>query len=172
MEDEQMVKVILKRHKISGYNLNFKPSKEEEESKSYKKIPDGKKQDFLFKQYFSDLNKFAKSNISLALLFWLRSAKEVSGDTITIGSLRDIDFSFLSSLETPKVFTLYALLIHDGLTVESFSLVNNLPEVQSRLMLYVLLDDGVIVQKNGLYKINPLLYRQIVTLLQTKNIIH
>ncbi len=172
MEDEQMVKVILKRHKISGYNLNFKPSKEEEESKSYKKIPNGKKQDFLFKQYFSDLNKFAKSNISLALLFWLRSTKEVSGDTITIGSLRDIDFSFLSSLETPKVFTLHALLIHDGLTIESFSLVNNLPEVQSRLMLYVLLDDGVIVQKNGLYKINPLLYRQIVTLLQTKNIIH
>ena len=172
LEDEQMINIILKRHKISGYNLSFKPSKEEEENKSYLRIPDDRKQDYLFKQYFSDLNKFAKSNISLALLFWLRSTKEVSGDTITIGSLRDIDFSFLSSLDTNKVFTLNSLLIHDGLTVESFSLVNNLPESQSRLMLLVLLDDGVIVQKNGLFKINPLLYRQTVTLLQTKNIIH
>lgn len=172
MEDEQMIKVILKRHKISGYNLNFKPSKEEEFSKSYKKIIEEKKQNYLSKQYFSDLNKFAKSNISLALLFWLRSTREVSGDTITIGSLRDIDFSFLSSLETSKVFTLHALLIHDGLTIESFSTINNLPEAQSRLMLFVLLDDGVIIQKHGLYKINPLLYRQAVNLLQTKNIIH
>ncbi len=172
LEDEQMINVILKRHKISGYNLNFKPSREEEENKGYLRIPDEKKQGYLSKQYFSDLNKFAKSNISLALLFWLRSTREVSGDTITIGSLRDIDFSFLSSLDTNKVFTLNSLLIHDGLTVESFSLVNNLPESQSRLMLLVLLDDGVIVQKNGLFKINPLLYRQTVTLLQTKNIIH
>ena len=85
-------------------------------SKSYKKIGEEKKQDYLSRQYFSDLNKFAKSNISLALLFWLRSTKEVSGDTITIGSLRDMDFSFLTSLETSKVFTLHSLLIHDGLT--------------------------------------------------------
>ncbi|MEJ2618431.1 MAG: hypothetical protein P8Z35_25975, partial [Ignavibacteriaceae bacterium] len=111
-------------------------------------------------------------NISLALLFWLRSTKEVSGDTITIGSLRDMDFSFLSSLETSKVFTLHSLLIHDGLTIESFSIINNLPEAQSRLMLLVLLDDGVIIHKQGLYKINPLLYRQAVNLMQAKNIIH
>ena len=172
MEDEQMIKVILKRHKISGYNLNFRPSKGDEISKSYKKIDEEKKQEYLSKQYFSDLNKFAKSNISLALLFWLRSTKEVSGDTITIGSLRDIDFSFLSSLETSKVFTLNSLLIHDGLTAESFSIINNLPEDQSRLMLFVLMDDGVIIRKQGLYKINPLLYRQAVNLLQSKNIIH
>ncbi len=172
MEDEQMIKVILKRHKISGYNLNFKPAKEEETSKSFKKISKEKKQEYLSKQYFSDLNKFAKSNISLALLFWLRSTREVSGDTITIGSLRDMDFSFLSSLETSKVFTLHSLLIHDGLTIESFSIINNLPEAQCRLMLLVLLDDGVIIQKQRLYKINPLLYRQAVNLMQTKNIIH
>ena len=172
MEDEKMIKVILKRHKISGYNLYFKPAGEDETNKSYKKISEDKKQDYLSKQYFSDLNKFAKSNISLALLFWLRSTKEVSGDTITIGSLRDMDFSFLSSLETSKIFTLHSLLIHDGLTIESFSIINNLPEAQSRLMLLVLLDDGVIIQKQGLYKINPLLYRQAVNLMQTKNIIH
>ena len=172
IEDEQMVRVILKRHKISGYNLSFKPSKEEEMSKSYTRIPDEKKQEYLSRQYFSDLNKFAKSNISLALLFWLRSTQEVSGDTITIGSLRDIDFSFLSSLETSKVFTLHSLLIHDGLTIESFTQTNNLPDSQCRAMFFVLLDDGIIVQRNGLYKINPLLYRQIVNILQTKNIIH
>ena len=167
-----MVRVILKRHKISGYNLSFKPSKEEKINKSYTRIPDEKKQEYLSKQYFSDLNKFAKSNISLALLFWLRSTREVSGDTITIGSLRDIDFSFLSSLETDKVFTLHSLLIHDGLTIESLKQINNLPESQCRSMFFVLLDDGIIVQRNGLYKINPLLYRQTVNLLQTKNIIH
>ncbi len=172
MEDEKMIKVILKRHKISGYNLNFKPSREDETGKSFQKLSEEKKQDYLSKQYFSDLNKFAKSNISLALLFWLRSTKEVAGDTITIGSLRDMDFSFLSSLDTSKVFTLHSLLVHDGLTIESFSIINNLPEAQSRLMLLVLLDDGVIIQRHGLYKINPLLYRQAVNLMQTKNIIH
>lgn len=40
------------------------------------------RQEYLKKQYFSSLNKFARDNISLALLFWLRSTVDVKKDTM------------------------------------------------------------------------------------------
>lgn len=133
---------------------------------------DQEKQDYLQKEFFYALNKFAKSNISLALLFWLRSTKNVTKDTITIASLKELDFSFLLSLSINKIFTIYNLLLHDGLTVEQHSEIFNDTSSNNEMLLQVLFDDGLIIKKENRYLVNPLLYRQTVDLLQSKNIIH
>ena len=124
------------------------------------------------KKYFISLNKFAESNISLALLFWLRSAKEIVGDKIIIGSPPELDYSFLENLSNDKIFALSALLIHDGLREEDYSKIFNVPINQARQLLLLLYDDGIVIKQNEMYIINPLLYRQIVGLLNAKNIIN
>ncbi len=169
---EEIIEIILKRHRVSGYNIYFEPSPKDLVDKNYKKLPDDAKQEYLRKEYFKNLIKFAKSNISLALLFWLRSTQNVTVDTITIKSLYDLDFSFLASLSSAKMFTLNLLVLHDGMNEEIHSLIFNQPQKQSRLLLYLLLDDGVIIKDGDNYLINPLLYRQTVSMLQAKNIIH
>lgn len=170
--DEQIVEIILKRNRVSGFNINFEPSSEDLKNKNFLKLTDSEKQKYLREKYFSELNRFARSNLSISLFFWMRSTREVKNDVITIGSLEGLDFSFLQDLSEEKIFTLYALLIHDGLTVEQHATVFNQSEEKSRLNLLLLADDGIIAKAKNGYIINPLLYRQTVSLLQSKNILH
>ncbi len=172
LNDDQINQIILTRHKISGYKMYFEPSENDLESKTFQKLTQEEKQEYLKNEYFSDLNKFAKSNISLSLLYWLRSTNEVTGDTITIGKIHKLDFSFLSGFSTTKILTLYSLLTHDGLSMENHSIVFNQTIEQSKLILQLLYDDGIIIKNKEVYVINPILYRQIVNLLQSKNFIH
>ena len=170
LSDKQMIDIILKRHRISGYNIYFEP--DAVVKKKYKKLSDVEIQEHLKKEYFSELNEFAKSNISLALLYWMRSTEGVTANTIKLSSVAEIDFSFFKAMNPEKFFILYLLLLHDGLTEEDVVEIYNRPLKEVRLNLLVLLDDGIIIRRGSLYIINPLLYRQIVYLLQSKNIIH
>lgn len=172
LDEDQMINLVSKRHRVSGYNIEYEADAETLKSKSFKKLSDEEKQPYLMKKYFAELNRFAQSNISLALIFWLRSAKTVIDDVIKIGSPPDLDYSFLANLTNDKVFALSALLMHDGLTEEDHSEILNVPINKSRLLFLLMHDDGIIVKQNGLFIINPLLYRQIVGLLKSKNIIH
>ena len=172
LNEEQITNLVSKRHRISGYNIDYDVDESVLKSKAYKKLAEEERQPYLREKYFSELNKFAQSNISLALIFWLRSAKDIVNDVIKIGSPPDLDYSFLENLSNDKVFTLAALLIHDGLTIEDHSRLFNYPIHKCRLLFLLMYDDGIIVEQNGLYLINPLLYRQIVGLLKSKNIIH
>ncbi len=170
--DNQIVDVILKRHRVSGYNILFDPSDEDVKNKKYLRLSEDEKQNYLKEKYFSNLNEFANSNLSLSLLYWLRSTKEVQKETIVIKSIDKIDFSFLNVLSSEKLFTLHAILIHDGLTEQQHATIFNNDILKSRLVLLLMRDDGIIIKRDNIFTINPLLYRQTVSLLQAKNIIH
>lgn len=170
--DKQIVDIILRRHRVSGFNILFEPSLDDLQDKNFQKKDESEKQIYLKEKYFSELNRFARSNLSISLFFWMCSTREVKNNIITIGSLEGLDFSFLQNLSDEKIFTLYALLIHDGLTVKQHSVVFNQTEEKSRLNLLLLSDDGIITKTKNGYIINPLLYRQTVSLLQSKNILH
>lgn len=172
LNDKQIIDIILKRHRVSGYDLYFEAEESILSNKKFQKLSDDEKQIQLEKDYFSNLNKFANSNISLALLFWVRSTSSISEDKITIGHLPKIDFSFLSALSNTKLFILNLLLLHDGLTEEDASNINGTSIEYNRRLLMTMEDDGILVKKNKLYLINPLLYRPIVEVLKSKNIIH
>ena len=118
------------------------------------------------------MNKFAESNISLALLFWVRSTSSITEDRITIGNLPKIDFSFLSYLSGEKIFTLNLLLIHDGLSEKDLFLIRGTTVERCRRLLTTLEEDGIVVKRKGLFLLNPLLYRPIVEVLKAKNILH
>ncbi|WP_020527626.1 ATP-binding protein [Flexithrix dorotheae] len=172
LTSQKIADIILKRHKMSGYNIFYKPDPLVISGKKLAKMDQEESQAYLKEDYFSFLNKFTGSNISLALIFWMRSTEEILEDTINISTLRNLDFSFLNALSTKKIFLLHALLIHDGLTQENYARILNQGKETVRQEFTLLFDDGLIIYKNDHYFINPLLYSQIVILLKAKNLIY
>jgi hypothetical protein len=172
LNEQQITDLVSKRHRVSGYKIEYMADENTLKSKSFKKTPEEERQIYLRTKYFSDLNKFAQSNITLALIYWLRSAKEIVDDVIKIGSPPELDYSFLENLSSEKMFTLAVLLIHDGLRIEDHSKIFNVTLSQSKLMFLLMSDDGILVNQSDVYMINPLLYRQIVRVLKSKNILH
>lgn len=172
LSDEEIVEVILRRHMASGYNLKFERPEGEKPGRKVARMTRAEEQQYLKNRYFNSLNQFARSNIAISMLLWLRSAKEVKGNEITIALPRGLSVSFIKTLSRDKLFLLQALLVHDGLPSEGIAGVLNFTVEKSRLLVIQLYDDGIIVRKNDLYVVNPLLYRQVVGTLRDANLIH
>ena len=171
-KDEVITNIILKRHRISGFDLYFLPTKEHLNNKNFKKLNEEERQEQLQAEYFKDLNKIAKSNVSLALMYWVRSTKEVKGDIIYISSLKEMDFSFIQNLSAEKLYNLSYLILNDGLEEAAFALCTQKDISQTRAILYPLFEDGVLIKNDSTFLINPLIYRQLVDSFKSKNIIH
>jgi hypothetical protein len=169
---KSIVNIIRKRHKVSGYNLQFRPSASDLVRKKYKKMTEQERQVFLEESYFADLNRIAQNNVSLALIYWLRSTKEITDDAIVIGSLKDFDFSFLDNISGDKLFGLATLILHEGMSEANFMQAMSMSLPRARAILHPMYEDGILIMEEDQYVVNPLLYRQTINLLKAKNIIH
>ncbi len=172
LSDSTINDIIRKRHKVSGYNLEFVPSLQDQGKKKFKKMTEDEKQKYLEDSYFNELNKIAKSNVSLALNYWLRSTNEVREDAIVISSLKDRDMSFMNTIDGDKLYGLAALILHEGLSEENFAKAMSISSAKARSILHPLYEDGIVVMDEDQYVVNPLLYRQTINLLKSRNIIH
>ena len=170
MSNEQIINVIAKRNRISGYKIIF--SEEEVSNRKFIKMNDDEKQDYLKDRFFSDLTRFAKSNVSLALIYWLLSTRDVDKNRIIVGEFKEPNLSFLNTLSSKKVHVLQALILHDGLTLENLNDVLNEDFYDSSLLLIMLLEDGIIMKKDEYYMVAPLVFRSVVNLLKSKNLIY
>ena len=171
-DDNTMIDIIKRRNAVSGFNIRFEPAPSEISSKKYRKQTEEEKQVILQREYFSDLNKNVKSNISLALIYWLRSVSEVTGNTIVIRSMKDMNLSFLNSLSATKLFVLCAFILHERLTEDNLGLVMNIKTIEARRLIQPLCEDGILVSSGTYFSVNPLLYMKTISLLKNKNIIH
>ena len=173
LDEEKIIQLIMKRHRVSGYNLRFESANlSKSESRKLNRMSEEEQQEYLQKDFFSNLNKFAQSNISLALLYWMRSTHEVTNNTIVIAKIEQMRYNFLSSLGETDIFTLHALLIHDSLSTQEHAALFHQSDKQSKMTLMVLEDNGILKNEDGRFKVNRLLYRQVVNVLRNKNIIH
>ena len=110
MDADTISKLVIKRNRVSGFKINFEAPAELADDKKFKKLNDEEKQEFLRSKFFKELHSFSKSNVSMALMYWLLSTKSVDGHSITIKSFEKPDFSFLNSLQADRVFLLHALI--------------------------------------------------------------
>jgi len=172
LDREDVRKIIMLRHKASGYELVFKPSGNDLKDRAYDKRSKEMKQAWLREKYFETLNLLTQSNISFALQIWLRSSQKEQGSQISLNSLDNLDFSFMLNLPREVVFGLLALLLHERLDVFQLSQVLSISKRQAYLLLMRLSDRGIVSEENGYYSIHRLLYRKAVTLLQERNLIH
>lgn len=172
LELEKIIKIILLRHRASGYDLSYMHSNRDLEDKKFTKMEESKQQEVLETKYFSTLHQITESNISFALLLWLTSIHRIDNNRVYLESLDKLDFSFLYTQTREAIFGLHALLLHESLNPGELAAVLNCPQRQATLLLMRLKDRGIVVDEGGFYKIHPLLYRSTVQMLKDNNLIH
>ncbi|MGB3464248.1 MAG: hypothetical protein WBA74_03225, partial [Cyclobacteriaceae bacterium] len=169
---EQITNVIWKRNRISGFNIRFLMDDEDAQDKKFLKLDDEKQQALLKAEFFNELNAYSRSNVSLALIFWLMSTRDIDEHTITIGEFKQPNLNFLQVLSMEKIYILLALVLHDGLNATELSEVLSMETDTCNHVLFSLLKDGIIIFKNEEYTINTIVYRSTISLLKAKNLIH
>jgi len=169
--NEELIEIIKKRHRVSGYDIQYLPDKKAEKNRKSKQNPE-EIQASREKQYFQLLTTLSKGNLSVAFIFWLRSIKRIANNTLYINSMNDFNSSFIKGLSQEKLFSLYAILLHDGLDIESFCKVMRYSPEQGRMKLFQMVDDGLLLEIKGRFVINLLLYRSIIDALKARNFLH
>ncbi|QNM85202.1 hypothetical protein H9W90_13545 [Polaribacter pectinis] len=172
--DKQTIKeALIKRHKISGYNLYFEQPPAAYLTKKFLKSPVEVQQEILKEEFFSDINKIAQSNFRIAFMYWIRSTVKVSGSTIYMRSLKSINTSFLNKLSPVKLLMLNSILLQERLTIDDIVTLSSLNEQHTKNIVHALYEKGLLTMENEeFYTINIFLYRQITSLLKSKNVIH
>jgi hypothetical protein len=169
---ETISEIIFKRNRLSGYQIIFQPGHNNLSNKSFEKLSDDEKQKYLYKQFFRNLSQISAGNITLAQLYWLRSTSNMSDETIEIGAINEIDFYFVKSLQADDLFTMQAMLQHDGLTIEEFSLIMGKPDNVARNMLIPMLENGLLIRPKQKFNINPIIFKPVVNYLISRNFIN
>ncbi|QTD36311.1 ATP-binding protein [Polaribacter batillariae] len=173
IDKQTITEALIKRHKISGYNLHFEKPPVAYLTKKFLKSPVEVQQEILKEDFFSDINKIAQSNFRIAFMYWIRSTVKVSGSTIYMRSLKSINTSFLNKLAPIKLLMLNSILLQERLTIEDILQLSSLNEQHTKNIVHALYEKGLLTMENEeFYTINIFLYRQITTLLKSKNVIH
>lgn len=172
LSEETIQEIIFKRNALSGFRIVFLPDVEAKHSKLYKRMELTERQTFLQKRFFKVLAKLSNGNISLAMLYWLRSIERVNDETIEIRPISEVDFSFIKSLSADELFALQALILHDGLNLNNFSSVISKPESVCRNLLNPMLEKGYLIKPKHKYNINPLIFKPVADYLASRNFVN
>ena len=170
---EQIESVILKRHRVSGFLLEFSYFDELQKNRVFrKKKTNEARQEYLKNLFFNMLNELSQGNITVAMLYWLRSIQQFSKDRVILKTELKFDFNFLQQLPDDDLFTLAAVFIHETLDASDHALIFRLTVDVSFLQLNRLQRSGLLEESVYGFRINPLLYRPLERTLKAKNILH
>ncbi len=175
LNTDQMKSLILKRQKASGYQLEYIADASTKKSRAYKKHLDDREaeQEFLQDKYFEKLTSLAEGNATVAMILWIRSIKEIGEVYFTIESLEFMNTTSLDGLDAHLQFALSAFILHDSLTAHELALILNQSESETEMIVSRLVSRGLLVaHKGGYYALNDLVYRQVVRMLKSRNILH
>ncbi len=174
MDRKELESSIMSRHKSTGYEVIFEPGPATQKTRAYKKIvtDEVKVQEYLRDQYFTRLDKISEGNFSIAQIYWMQSIKEFTKKEVI---QQPTEIADLDKLEIPSrevLFTLAALILHECLSDREMAMALHQELTESRLMLARLKSKGIVELTENGYRLNHLVYRQVVRLLKKRNIIH
>lgn len=172
LDKENIQEIIFKRNEYENITIEFLPKDESLKSMTFEKLEDDEKQAFLSEKFFKQLHKLSNGNISLAMLYWVRAIEKIDEKFVYVRGIDDLDYSFIKNLSYEALFALQALILHDGLTLNDFSIVMNEPHEECRKMLMPMLEKGLLIQPRKKFNINPAIYKHIHDHLSSKNYIH
>jgi hypothetical protein len=174
LTDEQIRKAITIRHKSTGFQMVFDPAASVKNSRAYKKLlnNDVKEQEYLADFYFDKLADIAEGNMSVATIFWLQSIKEFDEKKMVIAPIEVADVDRLEIPSRNVLFTLAAFALHDTINEEQLAMALHQDLNESRLMIGRLRSKGILLKTEEGYRMNQLVYRQVIRLLKRRNILH
>lgn len=176
----QLERAVMARHEVSGFSLRYELDAETGGGADWwrrgflKKEPQGEltRRELDRKRFFRELNQIVEGNVFLALFHWLRAIDRVEDHVLVLHTPETIDLSFLERLPLPSLHTVAAIVLHGGLSEGEHQHIFQLDAAESRLHLATLADAHLIFRSDDdEYRINKVLYRPLVRLLRTKNIL-
>lgn len=167
---DEIKDVILKRHQVSGFGLNFEEPQKVLKSRQYKKLTrEEDKKEFLMNNFFEELCDISGGNIKSSIFFWLSTLKEFDEEKINVAESIDLDHTILYTLSADEYFSFAALIQHEYLNYGQHALIFNQEVDTSRSMLGRLHKKGFLEKKNEVFSIHPLLFLPILRVLKAKN---
>jgi energy-coupling factor transporter ATP-binding protein EcfA2 len=169
---DEMKSILIKRHRVSGYELDFEIPKSWSQNRKFKKYfgRHPAKQKVLQEFFFAELNELSAGNLTIAILHWLRAIHKFSADKLILTPYVTFDYSFLNDLQEEDLFTLASILNHETLTAADHALIfRQIPE-NSSIQMARLQNYGLIVPNGSGFQVNPFLYRPLAQLLSAKNV--
>ena len=172
--DKNIEELIIRRQVASGYQLQMVPSVQVIKSRAYKKILDDpeKVQVYLKELFFERLNKMAEGNPTVAMIFWIRSIQKIEGAEILIKPIELNGIEYLSELDSQVLFVLTAFVLHDVLNANELAITMNINKISAETMISRLCTRGLLLNTESGCSLNDLIYRQVVRLLISKNLIN
>ncbi|MCF8261812.1 MAG: hypothetical protein K9J12_13620 [Melioribacteraceae bacterium] len=172
-DSENIRKIILKRHKMSGYTLKYNEPKNITENRKYKKLSnEEEKQNYIENYFFEELTENSSGNLTIAILYWLKSIAEIKNEQITISTAPVPDSSLFQHFTNEELFTFAAFLQHQTLSPEELSFIFNTSIEKSRLILNRLTNRGLLIEMKRGYQIHYVIYLQLIKSLKLKNILN
>ena len=169
---EEIEDTILKRHRVSGYLLEFDVTPAIVKLRAYRKLQsDEDRKAFLRRRFFDQLAGLAAGNIRVVILFWLTAIREVTKEKMVLSPDIEFDHSFVYQLPPDELFTLAALIQHEMLNAERHARIFRQDIRDSLLILNRMERIGYLLKSEETYSIHPFMYRPVVKALQSKNIL-
>ncbi|HKI44382.1 MAG TPA: ATP-binding protein [Balneolales bacterium] len=169
----EMQDLIMRRHRLSGYNLKVKPPENIEHNRKFKKLnTEQEKQDFLVDRLFRNLSEKSDGNIAVAMLFWLSSVRNIGSDFIEVDTDIELDNSFVHYLTTDELFALVVLIQHEVLNSDEMASVMRMETDNADLLLRQMSNRGYVRQLDVNYSVHPFFYRPVVRALSSRNMLH
>jgi len=170
---KQIESMILTRHRITGYQLKFGTSTKISRTRKFRKtVNNEERQSMLKRNFFEQIQKIASGNISVAILFWLRSIESIQDHELRLAAQIEFNVKFLSAVNTHDLFTLGALAQHETLSVDDHALIFRQDPRKSFLTMNALERMGILQLSGTYYRIHPFLYRHVIRSLKLQNILH
>ncbi len=174
----RLERAIMSRHDVSGFGLRFELEEDGLAAPTWWKRlrrnePQGEltRRELERKTFFRQLNQIADGNIFLGLFHWLRSVDRVEDHVLVLRTPEVIALDFLERLPLASIHTIAGIILHGGLSEEEHRRIFQLDHAESRLQLAALVDAHLIFPSSqGEYRVNKVLYRPLVRLLEAKNI--
>lgn len=172
LSEESIKEIIFKRLEYKPSKVEFISSEQTLIGKAFQNLDSDAKQLYLEDKFFKLLHKLSNGNISLALLYWIRAISIEQKNILKIKEIDDLDYSFVKNLSSEALFTLQALILHDGLSINDFAFVMHESLPQNRKIVMPMLERGLLIQPDNKYNINPAIYKPVHDYLSSKNFIH
>ena len=172
LQREQIQQMILDRHQISGYNINFIPSARILQSRQYKKlISETEKSEYLQGLFFERLSDAAEGNVRVGIYLWLSAIESFTETDIDIPAEPNFNLHLLNQLPPAYFFSLAGLIQHEYLTETEYAQIFNQSADDSGMMLEQLVKRGLIIKTEEKYSVHPFFYRAVVKSLKNRNML-
>lgn len=169
---DKIKQVILKRHRVSGYKLFFETPAGMEKNRKFKKlVSESDQQNYLNELFFQQLNTLSAGNITVAILFWLSSIREIKEDYLVISPVIEFETGIIQNMARDDLFTFAAFLQHETLSPEQHALIFNQDIQKSLLIFNRMKNKGMLSEVKGGYQVHYLLYRTVVRALKINNLL-